>query len=347
MENKLNIERITSYSDQVAVKLVDSFFSEKERISGEEIMNFCAIKQVNLFTLKILFSAWNKEAQKLESPYFDYDDEEVQNAISAFKNTVSRYISVDRVHFEPILKKAIYETLLLICSPYHYYLEELNTIDQLGTGLNNELMATKKFTKVNTAILDGLIDTLKKNPSSDADILKTLDDVVENLSSTPEEMEPYLVAFSNYSAITIADIYMDIEEPTKQELPLMSGSIDEEDKVFEEESVADGMTAGFEHSQETTLNEALAAESQPSLADIHEQQKIDNLSKGITLNQRFMFVNVLFDGDVAKFNNTVLEIDGLESMGAAKHYLNTRFTHWDSSGDEGEEFMNVLERRFS
>lgn len=340
MNNNLNEEQIANYSEQVAEKLLNSFFSDKEHISGEEILNFCAIKQVNMFSLKILFQEWKQESKKLESPYFDYENKEVVEAIESFRNTVSRHILVKLGAFKPILIKAIYDSLMLICSPYHFYLNELKLLNAEGKVTSESLSELKKFTKVNFAILEGLITNLNapSTRTEELDLIKLIDDVVEHLSSGPEDMDSYITAFSNYIPLNLNDIYLEVEELVQEieTIPIPSGNIDEVQEPIP-----------YVASEQTTLNEALASESQQSLADMHEQQKIESLSKGITLNQRFMFVNVLFDGDVAKFNNTVLEVDGLMDLAEAKHYLNVNFSHWNEASYEVEEFMSVLERRFS
>ena len=213
MDNKLNEEQINKYSEQIANKLLSSFFDNKEKISGEEILNFSAIKQVNLFTLKGLFETWKEEANKLESPYFDYNDPEVLEAIENFKNTVSRHILVDKISFRPILIKAISDSLILIFSPYHFYLNELNGFNQKNIQPHDGLKELKKFTKVNTAILEGLMTKLEHaiEGNIEEDSTKILDDVVENLSSGPEDMDGYIEAFSNYASLDINDIYIEVE----------------------------------------------------------------------------------------------------------------------------------------
>jgi len=335
MDNKLNEEQINKYSEQIANKLLSSFFDGKEKISGEEILNFSAIKQVNLFTLKGLFETWKEESQKLESSYFDYNDPEVLEAIENFKNIVSRHILVDEISIRPILLKAITESLILIFSPYHFYFNELNSLKQKNTAPYEGLKELKKFTKVNTAILEGMMTKFESGDEKDS--IEILDDIVENLSSGPEEMDGYIEAFSNYATLDINDIYLEVESSeTYPESKVESSTIVKKDDF----------SSQFAIEEEKTLNESLAPGNQTSLADMHEQQKIESLSKGISLNQRFMFVNVLFDGDVAKFNNTVLEMDGLVSLQEAKHYMDTHFGQWDPTSYEAEEFMSILERRF-
>ena len=321
MDNKLNEKQVSNYSEKVATKLSTSFFSTKKQISGQDILSFCAIKQVNLFILKELFQKWNSEFEKLENPYFDYQHPEIKEATNNFKNIISRHILVRQELFNPLLIKAISNTLMLICSPYHFYLNELEIMSQQKTTSLAKLKEMKKFTKINIPILDGLISNLEKTiaDETNSDASEILDEVIESLTSEPEDMDPYIAAFSNYVSLNIDDIYLDMEDAQTD----------------------------VELAQESTLNESLASKNQMSVADMHQQKKIENLSKGITLNQRFMFVNVLFDGNVTKFNNAVLQMDALTNFAEAKRYLNTHFGHWNYSSDEVEEFIGVLERRFS
>jgi hypothetical protein len=339
MDNKLNEQQIGDYSSQVAQKLIHSFFANKDKISGEEILNLCAIKQVNLFVLKGLFQKWNKESEKLESPYFDYNDPEVVAAVERFKNTVSRHILIDKASFEPILIAAISDTIMLICSPYHFYLNELNWMKEQSISPIDGLGEGKKFTKINGAILDALIEHVNQSTSEQTDATTILDHVIGNMISGPDEMDDYIKAFSNYVTLDINDIYLEVDTAQVLEAPALA-----QPDFTISETAEDAPT---DDAEERMLNDLLAPEKQISIADMHEQQKIQSLSKGITLNQRFMFVNVLFDGDVAKFNNTVLEIDGLVNLDEAKHYLSTRFDHWNETAHEVEEFMKILERRFS
>jgi len=40
-------------------------------------------------------------------------------------------------------------------------------------------------------------------------------------------------------------------------------------------------------------------------------------------------------------------MDGLVSLQEAKHYMDTHFGQWNPASYEAEEFMSILERRFS
>ncbi len=116
----LNLEAVETYSRTFARKTADAFFADQNYITGKEIMSFCEVVQVNLFVLDKLFSTWQKEAARLQSPYFDYEAPEVKEGLEQFMNTLSRYIKVSRSHFEPLLVAAATDALCLALTPYAF-----------------------------------------------------------------------------------------------------------------------------------------------------------------------------------------------------------------------------------
>lgn len=95
-----------------------------------------------------------------------------------------------------------------------------------------------------------------------------------------------------------------------------------------------------------TLNDTYQQEGQQSIADIHEAQNITSIENTVTLNQRFMFVNTLFNGEIDQFNKTINKLDEMDSMADAKEYLDRHFQGWDYDDDEVREFMEIVSRRF-
>ena len=86
MASKLNINKIESYSQAVAEKICNDIFVNKKSVSGKDILNLTTIEQVNFFVLKSLFDKWNEENNKLRSPYFNYDQPEVKEALDVLSN---------------------------------------------------------------------------------------------------------------------------------------------------------------------------------------------------------------------------------------------------------------------
>ena len=92
MDEKISFKALDDYRDDYASKVVASFFSTKDKITGPEILKLCDIHQINLFVLSELLHAWKLESQRLRSPFFDYTSPEVSDALSKFLNLLSNHI---------------------------------------------------------------------------------------------------------------------------------------------------------------------------------------------------------------------------------------------------------------
>src|SRR5688572_16567831 len=117
MEDKYNQLSIEQYSRNLARILSDRYFAANQTINGQQLITFSPVKQINLFIIKELLISWNKEMANLKSPYFDFEDQDVKDALKQFMNVLSRKILIKRPHFEPLLQKAIRDTFKLVLDP--------------------------------------------------------------------------------------------------------------------------------------------------------------------------------------------------------------------------------------
>ncbi|WP_026998821.1 hypothetical protein [Eisenibacter elegans] len=126
MEKRINEKNLTQYSHQLAEQLQNSYFStEKTHIHGQEILNFSPLKQANLLVLKNLFEQWQQEISKLESPYFDYAQESVQQALKGFMNTLSQHIRIAAADFQPLMAASLQNAIKLSIAPAQFFTQEL------------------------------------------------------------------------------------------------------------------------------------------------------------------------------------------------------------------------------
>jgi len=71
---------------------------------------------------------------------------------------------------------------------------------------------------------------------------------------------------------------------------------------------------------------------------------ISTLVDSLTLNDRYLFANELFDKDMNAFNELVKSIDNSGSLNAAKQLLSV--LNWDEENEYAQTFQNLVERRF-
>ena len=161
MDERLSLKAVDDYSEDYASKVVASFFSQKQRITGPEILKLCSVHQVNLFVVRELLGAWQHEGQKLHSPYFDYSAKEVQDELSRLQNVLSNHISINRENFQPLLKKAVSQTIYLIIDPYDFFSD---VVDRKGSNhiRTSDLRNDIKYLKINRPPLEKLVQRLQE-----------------------------------------------------------------------------------------------------------------------------------------------------------------------------------------
>jgi hypothetical protein len=159
MSNILNLSVVERYSKEYAAKICGDFFVHNHAITGKQIMSATNVPQVNMLTVRALYEKWQTDAQRMRSPFFDYENPAVQEALKNFMNTVSQYISVKREHFEPLLANATAESLVLILEPQTFYRELMRDLPDFK--LTKETIAPlTRYIQVNKVMLPRLVERL-------------------------------------------------------------------------------------------------------------------------------------------------------------------------------------------
>jgi len=330
MDEKISLKAVDQYAQQYALHIVNSFFAKKNKISGPEILQLSDVKQVNLFVVRDLLSAWKKESEKLKSPFFDYDAPAVNEALVTFQNTLSNHILISRQNIIPLLTKAVSQTIYLILDPYDFYSDALDKKEG-GSILTADLKNDVKYIKINKAPLENLVARLeekKMESVSGNEAFAILDRILEEVNFTPEEIEPYLQAFNQLVPFKTENFYE--AKPAIVPQPVVSK--------------AEVITP-------TVVQKAMAAnvpkESRHTLADDLAKKKIIRLKDNLTINQKFMFTKILFHGDFEIFSEAIDKLDRFDNLAQAIRFIDDAYPDWDREGEEFLEFMEIIEKRFN
>jgi hypothetical protein len=366
MTYKWNPEDAGNYAKALAVSLSDRFFQSKSRIAGSEILNFTGIKQLNLFIIKHLYARWKEENARLKSPFFDFESEEVKTALEAFMNILSRNISVEKSAFEGLLSKAAFDTLQLSMEPAAYFESELKALPEFRL-TSGWLQENQKYYVVNKPVLEFLgqklndksvyaneaISWLNEAPLIQAEeILNEFDSIMPLMLKKEEPGKSFFedilkeqaafVKSSPEQSVTFESRVNHIKEEVASVInPIREATSTQSESLRLNERLVNGSK---------TLNEKIITEAQSSLLDVHKKRKITSLKEGISLNQRFLFINNLFGGDQQAFMLALDDLEQYSSLIQARQHVDHQLAvkyRWEKSADEAEEFYAHLERKFS
>ena len=105
---------------------------------------------------------------------------------------------------------------------------------------------------------------------------------------------------------------------------------------------------GFELETPETLGERLQQEQDPTLADKLQHSALNSLQSAIGINDKFLFVNELFNGSMEKYNHSIANLDDLKTLNGALIYLNELRIElqWNSSNEAYKKLLELVHRKF-
>lgn len=334
MQDKFNQEKVRRYAEAFSAAVLDGHFSRHQRIDGPGLLNLSPVQQVNLFVIRDLMTAWNKETAALRSPYFDFTAPAVVEAFGVFRNVLSNHISIGRADLEPLVRQAVKDTLLLILSPYDYYAEVLDTGGQ-GKVSIDLLRSQVRHLRINKAPMDQLLRLLEENKKesliSGREAFARLDQVLESAGFSPEDPGPHLEAFSKLKPVALTDFFDEAKKPAARTV-----AEPKQEQVQKKPPVP----------VQTSLYDELGKESRPTLADNFQKQKIGKLRDHMSINQKFMYTKILFNGDFELFGKAIDRLDMMDNLAQAERFIDMNYPEWDRSSEEYEDFRLMLEKRF-
>ncbi len=333
MENKLIQLALEQYATKYSDLLVKKLFADKKSISGNEIMDEIPVKQVGLFVLFNLYKTWKMEVAQLKSPYFDYKNPDVQLRLEELMNALSKHISVSREHFYPLLVKSVESTLLLILSPLKYYEDLVESFNGLAPNLD-EVKDLQRFIKINNHMRDALLNAWASDYSGD----ELFNKAFEGLSEPPEDVTELIIPFNDLVTIDPEKFWLGDKIDLEEESEVKNNN----DLIEEDENEE----ADFE-----TIHTQFAGEKTTLLADSlgFEASEV-SIKSMLTINQKFMFVNDLFDGNKEDFNKVIDFLDSCETKDVIIKFVHNNYIergNWKAEAPQVKEFMALVNKKFS
>jgi hypothetical protein len=116
----------------------------------------------------------------------------------------------------------------------------------------------------------------------------------------------------------------------------------EEERITEEQSKTIGETLGAD---KKSVHDLMSATREPKVQNKLIGKPINNLIKGLGINDRFLFQRELFGGDGKLMQHTLEQINTLSSLEEAYSFISANFS-WDAEGKVTQSFYNYIKRKF-
>ncbi len=214
MSMKLNQAALKQYSADFTSKILDDFYASKSVISGHELLSLTPSRQVNLGIISRLFEQWQADAQAFRSPYFDFEKEEVVNAMKAFMNTVSQYIAIKREDLESLLVKSTSDAIRLLLDPEEYFDGQLRTLPNFVFD-SDAAQKLIKYTHIHSGVAKALALCLTDSGSEYVYVNQTLNwllSIVKEGTSL-DDQTPFVDEFSSVLPLDVASIVPSLAPP--------------------------------------------------------------------------------------------------------------------------------------
>lgn len=210
MANKWNTTDIEKISTAFVQKTIETCFQEKTKISGEQIVTATEYPQINYFVLREIFNRWETETARFKSAFFDFENPEVQKSFAEFKNTLSRYISVDKEGFKELLNQATKKTLELYLQPEAFFVSDFRNLPDFKL-TQAWLVKNNVFFKDYNWVIQSLSESLG-SPDNWIYANQALEDVKNLLKNRPEDFTETVNAIAKEAGF-------ELEVPKVEEKP--------------------------------------------------------------------------------------------------------------------------------
>ncbi|KUG09285.1 hypothetical protein [Solirubrum puertoriconensis] len=418
MQDTYSNDQLLAYGRQLAARLCDQYFATQPvgtTLDGPAVLRLAPIRQLNLYVVQQLLAQWTQEMARLRSPYFDYEDAAVRQALTQLMNLLSRRIKLTRATYEPLLALAVADTLRTALDPAAIFESKLLPAEQAAV-TPAQLRDALRYVEVNKPLYQDFIDSLPADLPQERDALLTRFRVysdahyqeVKTLSALLSDLSPLLPVTA--SELRQKPSNVAVQQPAPE--PAVTAVATAAPAVHEAQNVTDAVTNSTAAPQaaapepvaepvppaeplvvhvatpvatappapseaipvpprtkplvETvqpinTLNDKLASNRPVALGEklgvkassntiAEAQPKIDSLRGAISINQRFSFINELFNGENMEYHAAIEHLDSLANGDAARSFVTEELAQryqWVRKEEHVNKLLRLIERKFA
>jgi len=197
------------------------------------------------------------------------------------------------------------------------------------------------------------IDLLKKNVLKLYETIHTLDQIkhIEENISKSEQTNPEKAIKTDKVNEPVVKIKPDQEPTIKdvQEIPVVSFSLNRKTESQNEKEVFIHPNSDLFSEAKQSLADKLSEGQDPRLADRIQQNKISDIKAAIGINEKFLFINELFAGDLKIYNQAIDKLNLASNYHGAISAFN-QFKEqfgWDEKDEVVIKLKTIVNRKYS
>ena len=106
-----------------------------------------------------------------------------------------------------------------------------------------------------------------------------------------------------------------------------------------------------------SINDSKSRDAKKAIMDIRADKyawrsdvagsHVNNIISAISLNDRVLFINTLFDQDPVLFQSNITALNSMSTFEEAEDYVTRKFPNWNLGSTVAYRFMMAVRRRFS
>ena len=232
---------------------------------------------------------------------------------------------------------------------------DLHPIELYATAVSNEEDVQESTEKKNEPkpVKDEVVEEDAMLSEKEDDTNDALDQMVEATIHVEEEKEKPSADNEVELETTEED---DSENQTNQSAELnedflnkiLGEARDDEKEAGQADQLVEQLEDKNEISSKPDINEAFATEDS-TISGHLQKQPITDLMSAIGLNERYLYANDLFEGDMQEFKNAIKMLNEFESVMEAKSFFESglRNTYgWEDDNELAQALFNLIERRY-
>lgn len=141
-------------------------------------------------------------------------------------------------------------------------------------------------------------------------------------------------------------------EPVEEAVPLEDVEEEAPEQPVSEEQQHEAIMRTIEEFSMSNVPKSKAVsaiQKGGTLGDRVGKSRLKDLKKAFGINERFLYANELFNGDMSAFTKALEELNHLESLGDAERLLDDNLAQkykWDDESDAVISFRSTVSRRF-